>query len=579
MHGKLLLRCAALIAFLPVFSVSIARASWPVLLGDEIHSSPVVADLEPDGTPDIVIFSTDGKLHVLTPDGTEHAGPWPLQLGPPSSIADGQNWVSGSAALVDLDRDGDLEILQATFDGKLHALSALGVEAPGFPVTMGTYSTDTPTVADLDGDGDPEIVCRYNPNAVGLWSHTGVMQPGWPQTMANAPGGAIDVWSSAAFGDLDGDGELEVVMGGYEGYGHAFHHTGAIVAGWPVNLNPSGGFPGWVLSSPACADFDQDGRDEVVIGCDDDKLYLLRGDGTSFIPGTWPKNLPFGFRASPALADLDGDDDLEIVIGHRSNAGDLRLYAIHHTGAIVNGWPVIQAGGAGGYTFGWLSPLLADLTGDGRPEVIAVKERRVANPGQAEIHVFGPDGGSPLPGFPIPLQGLAYGAPVVCDLDGDGLAEVLIGDLTRRLYRFDLALSFDPARDRIEWTRFQKDLGNTGRFPGPSLNAVDDEAARPARVGRAIAAPNPFVDSVRLAPAAVVGGASSSAVPGSWRIFDLRGGLVRVLESEEGTAVWYGDREDGAPAPSGLYYARCGGMGASVTVLRLRPTRLCRAHP
>jgi hypothetical protein len=387
--------------------------------------------------------------------------------------------------------------------------------------------------------------------------------PGWPRNIANAPGGAIDVWSSGALGDLDGNGDLEIVMGGYDGLGHAFHHTGANVSGWPVNLNPSGGFPGWVLSSPACADFDGDGRDEVIIGSDDNKLFVLNGDGTSFIPGTWPLNLPFGFRASPALADLDGDADLEIAIGQRSNLGDLRLYALHHTGANATGWPVVQFAAGGGYTFGWLSPLLVDLTGDERADVISVKERSLADPARSELYAFS-SGGSVLPGFPVQLEGLAYAMPTVCDLDGDGLAEVLIGDLTRRLYRFDLAQSFDPSRDAREWPRLQKDLGNTGRFVAPGTGAVSGPAASPPALALA-AYPNPFTSEVMLV------GAGAAAE--SWRIYNMQGQLVRILDIAPGGqagARWRGDLENGGRAPAGAYLARLAPGGRALRILRLR---------
>lgn len=534
-------------------------AAWPHVFNDEIHSSPMVADLAGDGTLDVIVLTTDGMLNVLGPDDSPTNG-WPRQICGPSTIADGQNWVAGSAAVVDLDGDQALEILQAGFDGTLHALSAMGVERPGFPIQMGTYSTDTPTVSDLDGDGDLEIICRYQPDAIAVWSHTGQMLPGWPQTAVNAPGGAIDVWSCACTADLDGDGDLEIVFGDYSGAGRAFHHDGTVVPGWPVNLNPDGTYTGWVLSSPAAADLDGDGRDEIVIGSDDDRLWVLRGTGAN-VPG-WPKVLPFGFRSSPAIGDLDGDGDLEIVIGQRTNTGNLLLYAFRQTGVLVAGWPISLPPGAGGYTFGWLSPLIADLTGDGRPEVIAVKERSTSNPNQCEIYAYGPNGGAPLPGFPIALQSLAYGMPTVADFDGDGLAEILIGDLSCRLYKVDLTQSLGPAQERTDWRMFQKDLRHTGRvMTVDPQGAPDGGGPVDGRVRVVQAYPNPFARSVALRLVDVV-----SSANGGWTVHDLTGRQIRRIAGAS-TARWDGLADDGAIVAPGIYFVRAP-SGVSARVVR-----------
>jgi hypothetical protein len=154
----------------------------------------MLADINHDGITEVIVLTKDGKLNVLGPDDSPTNG-WPLQIGPPSSISDGQNWVSGSAAVADLDGDGTLWILQTGFDGNLHALNGAAQERAGFPIHMGSYSTDTPTVADLDFDGHPEIICRYNPGSIGVWSRFGQMLPGWPSRL-RTPAGRDDVWSS-----------------------------------------------------------------------------------------------------------------------------------------------------------------------------------------------------------------------------------------------------------------------------------------------------------------------------------------------------------------------------------------------
>jgi hypothetical protein len=154
--------------------------------------------------------------------------------------------------------------------------------------------------------------------------------------------------------------------------------------------------------------------------------------------------------------------------------------------------------------------------------------------------------GTIFPGFPIALQGLAYGMPTVCDLDQDGLAEVVVGDLTRRVYKIDLTLPIDLSRDAIEWTRLQKDLGNTGRFAPENLNGAP--AASAGAGERLVAAPNPFTGEMRISGA-------RNVHDGPWRVFDVRGRVVRsVLVGSDGALRWDGDGADGRPAGTGLYF-------------------------
>jgi hypothetical protein len=207
---------------------------------------------------------------------------------------------------------------------------------------------------------------------------------------------------------------------------------------------------------------------------------------------------------------------------------------------------------------------VADLGGDEIPEVIAVKERGVPDPDRAEIYAFSPHA-IPVPGFPLVLEGLAYAMPTVCDLDDDGLAEILIGDLTHRLYRFDIDFAFNPDRESHEWHRLQKDLAHTGRWTDPSASAVNETASAPAV--RLVAVPNPFRGWTEIRGA----GADEGADGSGWSVYDLEGRLVRMLRrGPDGGIRWAGDREGGGVAPPGTYFVRARGPGKTVRVLRLR---------
>jgi hypothetical protein len=144
--------------------------------------------------------------------------------------------------------------------------------------------------------------------------------------------------------------------------------------------------------------------------------------------------------------------------------------------------------------------------------------------------------------------------PTVCDIDRDGLAEVMIGDLTRRVYKIDLTQTFDPSRDELEWTRLQKDLGNTGRFRLSPAGAPDLFAAPGLR-----AHPNPGAVWVDLP-------GMPEAAGGSWSIYDVGGRRVAVLASSpDGRTRWWC-----ANAAPGRYVAVLGGgeARASLTIVR-----------
>ena len=303
---------------------------------------------------------------------------------------------------------------------------------PGFPIDLGVSGEASPTLADLDGDGAEEIVLATADGLVRAMRGTGELLPGWPvhvellrscdpddpDNHLGAEGflsGQVDtemyasIVAAPAVGDIDGDGSPDIVVATLQGRVWAWDTGGRALVGFPVTMDPS---------HSSC---------------------------------TWPNmRLERGFFAAPVLVDLDGDSDLEIAAAGM----DQWLYAWHHDGSPVAGWPVLcRAPIAGGHGARILStPAAGDINGDGRVDlVVGTNEiyagfmgRVYAIHGDGNLHPGGPfHEGWPLVTLCPYIQVLPFvgagtpGSPALADLDGDGTLEIFISSVVGPSFVFN----------------------------------------------------------------------------------------------------------------------------------------------
>ncbi len=437
------------------------QKGWPVHLDNWIFSDIVAGDIDRDGLPEIVVG--DLKLHVLNHDGTEVPG-WPRTL---------DQHVMSSPALADIDSDGFLEIVVNTYYS-LYVFNHDGSIL--WQKSINRCSMSSPTIGDLDHDGDFEIVMsgsdtQGDPGLLCVWDHKGNPVPGWPLLGLSAQ------LSSPALADLDGDRDLEIIIGADDGYVHAWHHNRNQVPGWPQF---AGG--GIVFSSPAVGDVDGDSKLEIAAGSSSGYMYLWRYNG-KVVPG-WPQRTPIGntilhYRVShPALGDLDRDGDLEVVVAANVTLHNIpgeplgKVFAWHHDGRLFEGWPV-DAGDE------WVttSPLLVDINNDDRLEIITASDRPDC------IFAWNINGDI-IKGFPLyPEPGAITdmrATPLIADLDRDGDLELIAPSYDCKVYAWDLQCKFIsnshdidyPIFQKDEWPMFQKDERNTGVYPLYPLSLV-----------------------------------------------------------------------------------------------------------
>ncbi|MCK4941194.1 PQQ-like beta-propeller repeat protein, partial [candidate division WOR-3 bacterium] len=206
----------------------------------------------------------------------------------------------------------------------------------------------SPALGDIDGDGDIEVV-------IGSWDNNVYALNGEDGSLLWSYPTGDGVRSSPALGDIDGDGNLEVVIGSADNSVYALNgEDGSYLWSYPTGSS--------IFSSPALGDVDEDNNLEVVIGSIDHNVYALNGEDGSLV---WSYATNFGIWASPALGDVDGDGHLEVLVG--SGTSDNNIYALNgEDGSFL--WSYTTGDGVAA------SPALGDIDGDGNLEVVIGSE-------------------------------------------------------------------------------------------------------------------------------------------------------------------------------------------------------------
>jgi hypothetical protein len=414
-------------------------------VGGEVSSTPTVGDLDGDGMLEVVFASWDGKLYVASADGTFPPG-WPVDMGAGTGR---------TPSLADVDGDGKQEIFMGALF-KLLGIRYDGEALPGWPFVGPSFTTVA--LDDLEGDGTVEAVAMGRNGHAYVFRTSGDLLPGWPYYFGH-PG--IRSNRGPAVGDVDGDGVREIAIPlSSDPSLYLFDLDATVRPGFPISLTASG-----LKQGVSMADLDRNGVQELIFQ-DRTGVYVLDGQGDS-LPG-WPLPPVFG-SVFPAIGDVDKDGRLEMVYATRG--GDAEVYVIRDDGSIADGWPVVVP------AFSFVpQPTLGDIDGDGGVDIVA-GGLTASFAASGRIYAWHADG-TPVSGFPLALpdgKSIIGSSVTITDLDEDGDVDLLVGAATGSggplypgaVFAFDLEAPFDPST--MEWPTRSHDERHTNRYEPPSV--------------------------------------------------------------------------------------------------------------
>jgi hypothetical protein len=372
-----------------VLAAAVAQASTPALTftpakqagydtsgvgGDQV----ILADLNGDGIPDMVVCNTDSySVFLGNGDGT-----FSFNNNYPSA-GTGANLM----VVADLNGDGILDIAATTnynanaTGGGVDVLLGVGDGTFTGPVSVNAGPIETLGIAvgDVDNDGHPDLVVTSNcqPETCLNGNVTLLLNKGLgdgtfhlPIIITSSTGGPV------ALADMNHDGNLDIVFNG-----------GVLLGDGAGDFTPvSGGELLGGAVSIAIKDLNGDGILDVVEATDEDVIDVLlgNGDGTLQQAGAYKSKVVGAWPLGVTVADINGDGLPDIVVADecqfqlkQGNGSKGTCNTIGQVSILTNkggvgpafaGFNVAQTFASGGYQAS--SVAVVDIDGDGKPDLV-----------------------------------------------------------------------------------------------------------------------------------------------------------------------------------------------------------------
>ncbi|MGN8226898.1 FG-GAP repeat domain-containing protein [Gracilimonas sp. BCB1] len=420
---------------------------------------PQFVDLDGDGDPDFFVQEQTDELMLFEHTGSKVESPLKWRSNKFQNLDIGE-WFR----FVDMDQDGDFDLLtEQPYSYIRYYRNEGSAENPNFELAADSLKDvngepifsdrqNIPNVTDIDCDGRLDLFIGSLDGTLARYESVGRNEDQIPQFKLVTKRfedieivkqfGTMHGANTMAFMDIDSDGDQDLFWGDFfEPSILLIENTGTCATpdfrGEPKPFPPSNPVQTSGYNAPALADWEGDGDVDLFLGVLggaynanltlSDNLYFFEQEEGEFSLQTqqFIDMIDVGDESIPATGDLDGDGDMDLLLANKIDPANQKtsvIYRFENKG--TNSAPEFHLTGTLDLPTAYhYAPVLADLNGDGLDDLLLGNWK-----GKIALFINTGNGFKQEKETVAELERGSNAVPTLADIDGDGDLDLLVGE-------------------------------------------------------------------------------------------------------------------------------------------------------